>query len=240
MNEILNNVKNINLEKGLNLEIKEDIENYKNIAQKAILSGVEYAFKAYDLKDESKDVIKSVKNVFKEDSYKNLIGVAIDSSLKLGLEIIKKKFPILRGLDMIKEVSLKGGLPNFLASTIDIASSKVLKSSLMNDGIKRFLNDIKGYLKSASFIQKLETGINRLKNKVNQFKELSDSWYKSYEKFDLDEINKFANMIKKNVCYVRNYNNCVKENNIIQNMTKLINNKMDKLSNAQLEACANL
>ena len=102
------------------------------------------------------------------------------------------------------------------------------------------MSDIKNYLKSSAFITKLEKGINRVKYKVNQFKELCNSWYKSYEKFDINEINKVANNMNKNLCYVREYNDCLKENNIIQNMTKLINSKMDKLSKTQLDVCANL
>ena len=46
-------------------------------------------------------------------------------------------------------------------------------------------------------------------------------------------LNKFKNSLKYD-------KECVQQNNIIQNMTKLINNKKDKLSQIQLQICSEL
>ena len=243
MNEILENIKNtknLNLEKALDLKINENLNNFKKITEKAVVSGVEYAFKALDCNDEMKETVSEVKNAFKENNYKDLVGIAVESSLKLGLEIAKKKYPILKTLDVFKDISLKGGLSTFIGSTVDIAASKFLKGNLLNDEVKKFLSDIKSYIKGSAFVTKLEQGINKVKNKVDKFRQLCNKWYNAYEKFDINEINNVAKEVAKNTNSVSSYSEYLRENNIIQNMTKLINSKMDKLSKTQLEICSNL
>ena len=54
-----------------------------------------------------------------------------------------------------------------------------------------------------------------------------------YFSININYFNKFSNRLNNN-------SECLKENTIIQNMTALINNKMDKLSKIQIEACANI
>lgn len=243
MNEVLENIKetkDLELHKGLSLELNENLNSFKKITEKALLSGIEYAFKALDCNTETKNSIMEVKKVFKEQRYKNLLGVAVDASLKLGLEIAKKKFPVLKSLDAFKDISLKGGLSNFLSATVDVVENKYLKGNLITTEIKSFLNDVKAFLKGNAFVVKIEQGINNVKNKISKFKELCNNWYSAYEKFDIREINDVAKKVAQKTSSVSGFSESVRENSIIQNMTKLINSKMDKLSKTQLEICSNL
>lgn len=243
MNNILDEIKNVkelNFEKGLDLEVDQTINSFKKIIENSVVSGVEYAYKALDCSSEMKDSLKEIKKVFKERDFKNLLGVALNSSIKIGLEIAKKKYPMLKTLDSIKDISLKGGFSSLVGTTIDIIANKYLKGNIISEDIKRFFNDIKSFVKSNAFVDKINQGINKVKNKVEKFKEKCQEWYNAYEKFDIDKINVIASDLTKMTDKVGNIHECVKESNIIQNMTKLINNKKDKLSNTQLEICANM
>ena len=199
MNNILENIdkKSLSLQKGIDLEISQNLNNFKKIAENSINSGVDYAIKSLNIKKEEKENLNDIKKIFKQDNFKDMVNTAIDASIKLGLEIAKKKFPILKTIDGVKEISVQGGVGMLLSSVVDIASNKYFKGNLMSNEFKIFFEDIKSYLKSNSFINKIEQGINRVKNNIVKFKELCNKWYESYEKFDLNDLNNIADSINK-------------------------------------------
>jgi len=238
--EELNNTKNLKLRNDLDLEVSQNLTDFKKIAQNAIYSGVEYAIKSLDLNDQTTECLNEIKKSFKTKDFKEILSTAIDCSVKFGLEIAKTKFPVLRTIDGLKNISVKGGVGTLISTAIDIFSNKYVKGNLINDGIKKLFDNIKNFVKSNVFIQKLELGIKRIKDKVDKFNTMCSNWYKAYEKFDINDINNIADSINKFSTRVGNNLECLKENNIIQNMTALINNKMDKLSETQMEACANI
>lgn len=238
--ENLNNSRDVSLTRDLDLEVSQNLADFKKVTESAVNSGIDYIIKSLNCDNEVKNSLTEMKKIFKAKDFKEMMSMAVESSLKLGLEVAKKKFPVLKTLDGIKEISVRGGIGTMLSSTVDIMSNKYLKGNLIGDNIKVFLDDVKSFLKSNSFINKIEQGINRVKNNIVKFNDLCSKWYESYEKFDITNINNLADTIKKFSGRVSNYNECIKESNIIQNMTALINNKMDKLSKTQMEVCANL
>lgn len=238
--EELNNTKSLKIKNDLDLSVSQNLTDFKKIAENVIYSGVEYAIKALDLDAQSISNLNEIKKSFKTTDFKEMLNTAIDCSVKFGLEFAKLKFPVLRTIDGLKNISIKGGVGTLISSAIDILSNKFLKGNLIGDGIKKIFDNIKGFVKSSDFIRKIEQGINKVKDKINKFKELCNNWYEAYEKFDLNNINDIANSLNKFSNRVSNNSECIKENNIIQNMTALINNKMDRLSKTQMEVCANI
>ena len=243
MNNILENIynsKNLNLKNDLDLNVSASLTDFKKVAQSAINSGIDYAIKSLDCNSELKESLNEIKKSFKTKNSKEILDTAIDSSIKFGMEFAKQKFPILKTLDGIKAVTLKGGIGTLLSSAIDIISSKYLKGNLIGDTLNKFFDNLKGFVKSNAFIQKLEQGINKIKQQVNDFKGMCTNWYKAYENFDMKNINDIAKSIKSFSTKIVNNPECLREGNTIQNMTELINKKMDKLSQTQIEICANI
>lgn len=236
----LSNKRKINLDKNLELDVSKNILDFKKILSNVVSSGTDYVIKSLDCDSEKKRSLTKVKSLFKGVDFQNLLKTSLHASIKLGLEIAKAKFPILKTIDGLKHISLKGGLGEMVASSIDIIASKFLKGNLIDGKLKEFFQDLRGFFKSNLFAQKIEQRINRLKNKVEKFQNLCKNWYEAYEKFDVTQINQVAQDLKKSFPNVSNDQNCVKENQVIQNMTKLINQKMDKLTKTQWEICANI
>lgn len=242
MNNILENIseKNLSLQNSIDLEVSQGLSNFKKIAENTINSGVDYVIKSLSINENEKSNLNIIKNIFKQTEFKDIVNTAIDASIKFGLEIAKKKFPVLKTLDGIKDISIQGGVGTLLSSAMDIVSNKYFKGNLMSDEFKLFFEDIKSFFKSNSFVNKIEQGINRIKNNITKFKDLCNKWYESYENFNLNDINDIANSINKFKSRISGNNECLREGDIIQNMTALINNKMDKLSKTQIEVCANI
>lgn len=238
--ENLNNTKNLKLKNDLDLEVSQNLTDFKKVTENVIYSGVEYAIKSLELNDQTIESLNEIKKSFKTKDFKEILSTAIDCSVKFGLEVAKTKFPVLKTIDGLKNISVKGGAGTLISSAIDIFANKYLKGNLINDGINKFFDNIKNFVRSNAFIQKIEQGIKRIKDRVDKFKDMCSNWYQAYEKFDLNDINNIANAINKFSTRVSNNIECLKENNIIQNMTELINNKMDKLSKTQIEVCANI
>ena len=71
-------------------------------------------------------------------------------------------------------------------------------------------------------------------------------WYKAKSKKKIMLGGNVMSLIRKNIHmnkmkgHIPNDTICARENEIIQNMTKLINNKKEKLSDMQLQICGNL
>ena len=126
-----------------------------------------------------------------------------------------------------------------IAASIDIIANKIVKSDLIGGYVKTFFNDLRNFFKTSAFVQKLDLAVNRVKVKIDKFQKMCESWYTYYEKFDISKMNDIADELDKKITSIKDIN-CIKENSIIQNMTALINNKLDKLSKTQMEICSNL
>lgn len=242
MNNILENIseKNLSLQKGLDLEVSENLANFVKITQNTINSAADYVIKSLNISEAERENLNSVRKLLKQADFKDVVNTAISASIKFGLEFAKKKFPILKTIDGVKDMSIQGGVSTLLSSGIDILANKYFKGNLMSDEFKMFFDDIKSFFKSSSFVSKLEQGINRINNNIIKFKDLCKKWYESYEKFNLKEMNDISDTINKFKYRINCNSECLKEGDIIKNMTALVNNKMEKLSKTQLEVCANI
>ena len=126
MNNILEISRPLN---ELNLKLKNDLDISRNnkdfvkIVSDVVKSGITYSMKALgDEKEEFGDFLKSIKNLFNKNEFKNMIECAVGASVGQGLENLKEKNSSLKDLNKFKEISIKGGL-KFMAISFNLFKS---------------------------------------------------------------------------------------------------------------------
>ncbi|MEG1009646.1 MAG: hypothetical protein RSF67_07555 [Clostridia bacterium] len=234
------------MELELKINLTNDIEmNKDKIALDKIIGNVidkssDYILKALPIQDNLKDILIDVKASLKSKSFKKVISTVVTSSIREGLEIIGAPISIVKDINKLKDIAIKGGLKQLLSASIDIVMDKYIKGNLFGDITQKFADDMKQFIASKNFNLKIDNDINKLKDKQNEFKSLCSDWYKAYDKMDIEKINILANEINIKEKKILPSQELNKANNIIQNMTQVINNKKDKLSPMQFEICTNI
>ena len=116
-------------------------------------------------------------------------------------------------------------------------SNKYLKNNLLAPVINRFIDETKNFINSNDFSNKITNTINKFFDKTQEFKNMCNKWYQEYDKFNIENLNTIAKTLSSKIKNVINSKECLIENNLIQNMTKLINSRKEKLSSSQVEFC---
>lgn len=244
MLDVLQLEKYTNRKIALNNEIELDIMNNKDYLEDILTNllkrGIDYGVKALNLNENSEGLINSIKQIVNSKDLKNIVKSSVDISLSQALENKKGSLNMLKELNQFKDISLKGGLRFLLSAGVEILFNKVTKLNLFKPVIENLVKNVKSFVMSNSFLQKLNNSIKKIINKSIEFKEMCEKWYKAYEDFDIDSINLIAKELELKKDTVLKNTDCLKENNIIQNMTRLINTKKDKLSQLQLQICNDL
>lgn len=132
------------------------------------------------------------------------------------------------------------GLTSAINVGFDILYKNNFKNNIFSNYIEKFFKDIKSFVSSKTFTEKVEKSFLKLDDKVNNFKNLCEKWYDAYDKFNINEINNVAKQLSSKERGINNNLECIKQNQIIQNMTDLVNSKNSKLSPVQLQICNNL
>lgn len=228
--------------KGLDIDVAANRSQrvFSNLTFDVINKGADYVIKAMPVNDHIKDILTDVKKSFETKDFKQIIKTAVSSSIDEGLELLNAPKNVIQDITKIKDIAMQGGLREGVCAAIDIVTNKYLKNNLFYNIIKDFINKTKDFIFNKSFSTKLENGINNILNKADKFKEKCNEWYKYYEDLDFEKMNTLAKSLNRERSKVANDVDCIKENNIIQNMMKLVNNKRDKLSSMQLQICNNL
>lgn len=233
------------IKEGLSLknevELDKNLNTMKSDMSKIIINIVDkiagYAIKAMPVPDGVKDILLDIKKVFKKKEFKDIIPTIINSSLREGLEAIGAPDTIIKDIGKLGEIAKKGGLLNSVVASVDIVANKYIKNNILGDFIYSFFEKVKDGIKSKDFITKFDKQIAKTDNKIIDFKENCNAWYKAYNDMNIEEINKLAKQLAKNTI-LKGANSKIKaENRIIQNITKLVNNKNEKLSNEQMQLC---
>ncbi len=233
-------VNGLEIDRDLNLQISKNNNEFQNIIGNIIDKGAEYAIKASPVNGHIKDILIDVKNSLKTKDFKEIIKTAVNSSVREGLEILNMPKNVLKDISKIKDIAIKGGITSAINAGIDIFCKNTFKNNIFEPYINTFVKDIKTFISSKTFVEKLDRSFDRIREKVTDFKQLCNQWYQSYEKFEIDSLNSIAKQLNAKQKLVNNSLECIKENNIIQNMTELVNNKNNKLSPMQLQICNNL
>ena len=237
-----NLIEGINLEKSNDLELSRTSNEFENIVKNAIDKGAEFIIKASPLNPHIKDILIDVKDALKTKDFKEILKTAVNSSIREGIEILNLPKTTLKNITNIANSAFKGGLPLAINTTLDIFIKKKYNGNIFFNYISSFASELKSFVNSRSFKDRVTSGVNKVTNNIENFKELCQNWHNSYnnKNLDIEKINQIALDIKKKSKELKNFADCIRENNVIQNMTELINSKKDKLSDTQLEICSSL
>lgn len=239
-NKIKDLVKDIDINKEIDPQLYKNRQAFEEVIGNVVDKGGDYIIKALPINDGVKDILIDVKKAFKTKDFKEIIKTAVNSSIREGLEMLSIPKNVIKDITKIKDIALKGGLRQALSAGIDIVIDKYFKNNLFSNVIGEFVKKTKDFLFSNSFKEKITAGMDKILNKKKEFENLCKNWNDSYEKFDLDAINEIAKQIEKKGKEVKFDIESIKDNKIIQNMTKLINVKKEKLSQIQLQICNDL
>ena len=240
VNNFDNMFKNIEIDKNLDKDLYKNRQSFENIITSVIDKGGDYIIKSLPINESVKDVLVDVKSAFKTKDFKEIVKTAVNSSIREGLELLSIPKNVISDITKIKDIAMKGGLKHALSAGIDIVTDKYMKNNLFSNIIGDFIKKTKDFLFTNAFNLKIDAKINNIVDKTKDFNNLCKDWYKAYEKFDIDSINTIAKQINKQEKGIALNDENSNENNIIQNMTKLINTKKEKLSPIQLQICNNL
>ena len=236
-----NKIIDLDLKDKLDLNITRNNSDFVKIVADVVKNGITYAIKGLgDQKGDFSEAIESIKEIFNKKDYKKMISSAVEASVIQGLEFNKKGKNSLKDLNSFKDTAISGGLKFMISAGFDILVSKLFKGDIMLPIIQKISESLKGFLSSKSFLEKIQKGIDNIFDKAKEFKKYCQEWYNAYDKFDMEKMNEIANNLNAKKGKVQGDGECIRENEIIQNMTTLINNKRDKLSNMQLQICSSL
>ena len=237
INETINRLR----ENTLELDVDRRIDNLKadlqNVSERAIEKSMNYVIKSLPIPDAVKDVLKDVKDALKTKNLKEVIKSAVNSSVREGLEISGVSKTNINTIKDVKNFALKGGLLMFLKGGIQIIERKYLKCNIVSDAVYRFFDKLNDYILSKEFVKKIDAMVDKLLSKKVDFLNKCESWYTAYRDMDVNKINKIAEELGTNRYITSRYEDCDRENRIIQNMTKMVNSKKVILSYEQQKLC---
>lgn len=231
-------LKKLDIDNQLELQLKNVKNEFSNIVKNVIDGGANYIIKAMPINDNLKDILLDVKKAFKTKDFGHIVSTAINSSIREGLEMLSVPKEIIKDIGKLKDVAMKGGLSCALSAGVEIILNKYVKNNLNFIDIKDFISKMKDFINNRAFTNKLDQGISKSIKRLNKFQDLCNNWYKSYNEFNLNEINSISKKLTNLVNRVSFNEDAKKTNDVIQNLTTFINNKKEKLSEMQFKACS--
>ena len=237
INEIIQNTKDlaIDLSKDSKMEtLKEDLTG---AVEKTVDHATKYVIKALPVPDAVKDVLIDIKDAIKTKDIKEVISTAVKSTIREGLELMGLSKKSINSLSELKDIAKKGGLVTSLKNGIEIVESNYLKNNIVGDYVYKFFDKLKNYIMNNEFMKYLNNIIDKLEKKKNKFLEKCEEWYNAYKNKDLERVNEIADKLNENKYVLSRYNDCVKENNVIQNITAMVNSTKDILTVNQQRLC---
>lgn len=235
--EILNTVRDIKKE----LELEKDLDGIKNQLGKVLTNTVDkvatYTIKAMPIPDGFKDVLYDVKEAFRTKDFKEIVGTAVNSSVREGLEILGLDKNQIKSIVELKDVAQKGGLMYGIKAGIEIVAKKYLKNNLVGNYVYDFFNKLKDAPLSSKFVDKVEGGIAKITEAKEEFLDKCNKFQEAYKDFDMNKITVLAKDVEKAFKSVQQDMECIRKNKTIQNIFTLVSNKKEKLTDAQLKLC---
>ncbi|MBR6688732.1 MAG: hypothetical protein IKL68_01795 [Clostridia bacterium] len=233
INRLRDNVLELDLDHRLD-NLKLDLQN---ISERALEKSMNYIIKSMPVPDAIKDVLKGVKESIKTKTLKEVVETAVNSSVREGLEIVGVSKTNISTLKDVKDFAFKGGLAMLLKCGLQLVERKYLKNNIVSDAIYRFFGKVNEYILSNEFVKKINSMVDKLSAKKDEYMKKCDNWYEAYTKLDIKNINKLSEELGTNRYITSRYEDCDRENRIIQNMTKMVNAKKSILSIEQQKLC---
>lgn len=237
INDIIENTRELTLSLQEDERINVLQKDLSNVTEKAIDGASKYIIKSMPVPDAVKDVLVDVKDAMKTRDIKQIISTAIKSTVREGLEIIGLSSKNINSIMELKDVATKGGLVTALKNGIEIVASNYLKNNIVGEYVYDFFNKLKNYIMNKEFSKKINNLINKLQDKKDNFLQKCEEWYLAYKEKDIDGVYSIAQELKDNKYILSRYADCVKENNVIQNMTAMVTAKKDVLTPNQERLC---
>ncbi|MEG2459491.1 MAG: hypothetical protein RSB51_00345 [Clostridia bacterium] len=223
-----------------NFDLDSGKKELSSIVLKTVDRGADYVIKSMPIPEQFKNILTDIKGSFLKDGFKNLVKVAVNSSIEEGLQMLGMKESDIKSLGDTKQIYKDGGLPFAIQGIIDCNQSETLDHRIVGDYVYVFYDRLKNYVLGNKFMEKIDNSVDRFENKADRFIEKCNSWYDAYKEKDMEKINEISDELNKNIGNVRNDSNCKIENGIIQNITKLCNEKEAFLSKTEFNICKSM
>ena len=237
MDGVLDSIKEMNKELELDKQIDSLKDQLKDVVTSTIDKVATYSIKAMPIPDSFKDILYDVKNSFKSKGFKDITKTIINSSVREGMEILHIDKESIKDLKKITNVAVKGGLIQGIKCGIDIVAKKHLNNNIVGDFMYDFFNKLKDAPLSNEFLNKMDNSINKITKAKEDFASKCNEFMEAYNDFNIQKINEIAKELEQKIKLKKHDEECIRENKIIQNITKLVNNKNDRLTDAQLQLC---
>lgn len=240
LQDIVEQTKELTKELKMDNGLKAISNELENGVTKTIDKAASYVIRAMPIPDCAKDILLDIKDALKTKDIKEILSTAVKSSIREGMEFLGFKSSAIKNVLNLSETATKGGLAVSLKNALDLISEKFLKNNLVGNYINGFFENLKNYIQSNKFIEKLKEILNKGLEKKDKFLEQIKTWYNSYNNMNLQEMNKIATSLNRKRDIINLYPECAKENGIVQNINKMVNSKNEKLSDIQLQLCTTL
>ena len=237
INEIIESTKNLALELEEDKRMVTLKNDLSNVAEKTIDHAAKYVIKAMPIPDAVKDVLLDIKDAIKTKDVGKVVETAVKSSVREGFEMLGVSASSINSLAELNDIAKKGGLITALKNGIEIVAENYLRNNIVGDYVYKFFDKLKEYIMNNEFGKNLNNFIKKLENKKEKFLQKCEEWYNAYKSMNVDKMNNVATELDNNKYILSRYTDCVKENNVIQNMTAMVNNKNGALTINQQRLC---
>lgn len=237
INEVIENTKSLALELSEDRRMTTLKNDLSEAAEKTIDHAVKYIIKAMPVPDAVKDILTDVKDAIKTKDLKEVVSTVVKSTVREGMEMLGLSSSSINSLMELKDIAKKGGLITGLKNGIEIVAENYLKNNIVGDYVYNFFDKLKNYIMNNEFGKSLSSFIAKLEEKKDKFLQKCEEWYDAYKNMKLDKVNGIAKELASNQYILSRYTDCVRESNIIQNMTYMVNNKNATLTSAQQRLC---
>lgn len=237
INDVIENTKALTLELKEESRMKLLKNDLADAAEKAIDNAAKYIIKAMPVPDAIKDILMDIKDSLRTKDIRQVVGTAVKSTVREGLELIGMSTESINSLSELKNIASKGGLVTALKNGIEIVAQNYLKNNIVGQHVYNFFDKLKNYIMNKEFSKSLTSIINKLEQKKDKFLKKCEEWYEAYKSLNIYKLNDIANELKSSKSILSRYTDCEKQNNIIQNLTAMVNNKKDFLTSEQQRLC---
>ena len=189
IDEMITNIKNNAMELDVDRRIDVLKSDLQSVSESALEKSMNYIIKSVPIPDAVRDVLKDVKDAIKTKQLKEIIGTAVNSSVREGLEISGLSKNNINTLKDVKNFALKGGLVILLKNGLEIVENKFLKNNIVSDYVYNFFAKLKNYILSNEFLKKINSMVDRLTNKKTEYLQKCEDWYDAYGKMDIEKMN---------------------------------------------------
>jgi len=237
INEIIQNTKELAIDISKDNKMETLKQDLTDTVEKTVDHAAKYVIKAMPVTDAVKDVLIDIKEAIKTKDIKEVLSTAVKSTIREGLEMLGLSKKSINSLSELKDIAKKGGLVTSIKNGIEVVESNYLKNNIVGDYVYKFFDKLKSYIMNNEFMKYLNSLIDKLEQKKNQFLNKCEEWYNAYKNRDLDNLEELPQKLNGNKYVLSRYSDCIKENNVIQNITAMVNSKKDVLTANQQRLC---